>query len=254
MLDRSNFLVAWDKRLEWPLAAVAAAFLAAYSVQVLAQPSGIERAVLSAVVAAAWSAFAIDYVVRLAVAPDKGRWFVRHLLDLAVVALPLLRPLRLLRLVILFGALQKAVGGAIRGRVVIYTAASAVLLIYVSSLAILEAERPRPDAAIKTFGDAVWWSITTVTTVGYGDYAPVTITGRIIAALLMIGGISLIGIVTATLASWIVQRVAQEDVANQVATKQQIRDLHDELAELRNAITRSQTVRAEGFEPPTAGV
>ena len=70
----------------------------------------------------------------------------------------------------------------------------------------------------------------------------------------MIGGISLIGIVTATLASWIVQGVAREDLANQVATTQQIRDLHDEVAELRKAITRSQMVRAEGFEPPTAGV
>ncbi|GGF28823.1 potassium channel family protein [Williamsia phyllosphaerae] len=254
MLDRTDFLAKWDKRLEWPLACVAGIFLAAYSVQVLAQPSGIARAVLSAVVAAAWLVFAVDYIVRLAVAPEKGRWFVRHLLDLAVVALPLLRPLRLLRLVILFGALQKAVGGAIRGRVVIYTAASAVLLIYVASLAILEAERSRGDAVITTFGDAVWWSITTVTTVGYGDYAPVTTTGRIIAALLMIGGISLIGIVTATLASWIVQRVAQEDAANQVATGQQIQQLHDELVELRIAINRSQMVRAEGFEPPTAGV
>ena len=82
-----------------------------------------------------------------------------------MIALPLLRPLRLLRLLVLLAALQKAIGGAIRGRVAIYTASGAVLLIYAASLAILETEREQPGAKIITnFGDAVWWSITTVTT------------------------------------------------------------------------------------------
>ena len=82
------------------------------------------------------------------------------------------RPLRLLRLLVLLAALQKAIGGAIRGRVAIYTASGAVLLIYAASLAILESERGLPGAKITNFGDAVWWSITTVTTVGYGDPGP----------------------------------------------------------------------------------
>ena len=79
-------------------------------------------------------------------ATDRTRWFFRHLLDLAVVALPFLRPLRLLRLLVLVGALQRAIGGAIRGRVVIYTAFSVVLLIYVASLAILDTERSQPGS------------------------------------------------------------------------------------------------------------
>ena len=169
-----------------------------------------------------WGLFFVDYFVRLYLAEDRRRWFLRHLLDLAVVALPLLRPLRLLRLVVLITALQKAIGGAIRGRVVIYTVCSVVLLVYVASLAILETERYVPGSKITTFGDAVWWSITTVTTVGYGDLSPVTGTGRVIAVALMIGGISLVGVVTATLASWIVQRVAEEDTAKQAATSAQI--------------------------------
>ena len=64
----------------------------------------------------------------------------------------------------------------------------------------------------------VWWSITTVTTVGYGDLSPVTAMGRVVAVALMLGGITLVGTVTATLASWIVQRVAEEDTANEAAT------------------------------------
>lgn len=155
-----------------------------------------------------------------------------------VVVLPLLRPLRLLRLVVLMAALQKAVGDAIRGRVILYTVSGAVLLIYVASLAELEAERPNPDAHVKTFADAVWWAITTVTTVGYGDLYPVTVTGRVVACLLMIGGIGLIAAVTATLASWIVQRVAEADTTTQAVTASQITELQDQIRVLTDELQR----------------
>lgn len=226
----------WEHRVEWPLAGIAVVFLAVYSVQVLANPPGHVARALETVNAVLYAAFVIDYVVRLSLAHRRTRWFFHHLLDLAIVALPFLRPLRLLRLIVLFKVLQRAVGDAIRGRVIIYTACSAVLLIYVASLAVLEAERLDPRSDITSFGRAVWWAITTVTTVGYGDFAPVTVTGRVVAVLLMIGGISLVGVVTATLASWIVQRVAEEDEANQAATSAQIDDLRVEIRRLGDAV------------------
>ncbi|RFZ71161.1 pH-gated potassium channel KcsA [Mycobacterium marinum] len=85
----------------------------------------------------------------------------------------------------------------------------------------------------------MWWAITTVTTVGYGDLYPITVTGRVIAVLLMIGGISLIGVVTASLASWIVQRVAETDSANRAATAAQIDELRTEVRRLA-ALLREQ--------------
>ncbi len=102
----------WQRRTEWPLAAVALIFLGVYSVQVLGRPNGYESRVLWAVTWAMWGLFILDYIARLYLAPDSLRWFFRHLLDLAFVALPLLRPLRLLRLVLLIEVLQKAVGSA----------------------------------------------------------------------------------------------------------------------------------------------
>jgi voltage-gated potassium channel len=60
---------------------------------------------------------------------------------------------------------------------------------------------PGPDANITDFGDAIWWAVTTMTTVGYGDRYPVTSAGRMVAFALMIGGIALLGTATATLAS-----------------------------------------------------
>jgi voltage-gated potassium channel len=219
----------FEKRTEWPLAIVAVIFLVAYSVQVLARPQGHFSVAIEVVIAVTYAVFVVDYLARLSLATNRRRWFVRHLVDLAVIALPLLRPLRLLRLLVLLAALQRTIGGAIRGRVAIYTASGAVLLVYVASLAVLESERELSGANIKNFGDAVWWSITTVTTVGYGDSWPMTTTGQVVAVLLMMGGISLVGVVTATLASWIVQRVAQEDTKDRAATAAQIEAVHEDL-------------------------
>jgi voltage-gated potassium channel len=171
--------------------------------------------------------------VRFYLAEPRGRWFVRNLLDLAIVVLPVLRPLRLLSLAVVLEVLQRVVGHSIRGRVATYTAGGVVTIVYAASLAVLDVERDAPHAQITSFGDAVWWAISTVTTVGYGDLAPVTVGGRLIAVALMIAGISLLGVVTATLASWIVERVAEEDTANQAATAAQIEELREEIRRMR---------------------
>jgi len=94
--------------------------------------------------------------------------------------------------------------------VAVYIAGGASLLAFCAALAVLDAERASPDANIVDFGDAIWWAVTTMTTVGYGDRFPVTGTGRLVAFGLMIGGIALLGTVTATLASWLVETVAAE--------------------------------------------
>lgn len=241
-------LTRWEDSTEWPLAAAALIFLAAYSIRVLLEPQGRVETAVDLATWITWGLFLIDYLIRLSLAAERSRWFFRHLPDLAIVALPLLRPLRLLRLVVLVAALQKAIGGAIRGRVVVYTAFSVVLLIYVASLAVLEAERFLPDSKITNFQDAVWWSIATITTVGYGDLYPVSATGRAIAVLLMIGGISLLGVVTATLASWIVERVAEEDTAKTAATSAHIDTLRDEAKRQNDALRADVQRLSELFE------
>jgi len=230
----------FEHRTEWPLAAVAIAFLALYSVQVLAQPRGASAHIVEWALLALYLVFVVDYLARLYLAAPRGRWFFRHLLDLAIVALPFMRPLRLLSLAVVIEVLQRAVGHTIRGRVVVYTVCGAVVIIYAGSLAILQAERNQPGAKISSFGDAVWWAITTVTTVGYGDLSPVTTMGRVVAVALMIGGITLVGTVTATLASWIVQRVAEEDSAAEAVTREQIDELREEIRRLASLVSRDR--------------
>src|SRR5690606_1814691 len=107
-----------------------------------------------------------------------------------------------------------------------------------------------------TWGEALWWATVTVTSVGYGDYSPVTPVGRAIAVGLMFGGIALLAVVTATLASWILERVAELDGAkvgdaelgdagedragpgevSPAATRAQVTELAEEIAALRREL------------------
>ena len=88
-----------------------------------------------------------------------------------------------------------------------YVAGTAIMALGLGALAVLDAEQDAPNANIATFGDALWWSATTVTTVGYGDHFPVTTTGRLVAVALMLVGIACIGAITAGVAAWLVAQV-----------------------------------------------
>jgi voltage-gated potassium channel len=200
----------WQRHTEWPLTAVALLFLVAYAWPIL--NTDLPRwAVTTAAVTTgvAWLAFAVDYAVRVWLAEQRWRFVVRHPVDLAVVVLPVLRPLRLLRVVALVSVVNRHAGSSLRGRVVTYAAGGTALLSFIAALAILDAERKAKGANITTFGDALWWALTTITTVGYGDRYPVTGTGRAVAFGLMLAGIALLGVITATLASWLVERVSE---------------------------------------------
>ena len=221
----------WSKVTEWPLTIAALAFFIAYAVQIIVSPDGPLGSAAEAVIWVTWAVFLIDYLARLALAEHRWRWFYRHLLDLAIVALPMLRPLRLMRFLTVIALVQRGAGSILRGRVIIYTIGAAALTIIIAALAILDAEHG--EGNIDTFGDALWWAFVTMTTVGYGDFYPVTLTGRIVAAGLMVGGIALIGAVTATLASWIVEKVSDEASKSAAATADQVEQLRSELAEVK---------------------
>ena len=224
--------------MEWPLVGVAVLFAVVYAWQVVGRPAGTALLIAQVVVFACWAVFLVDYLVRLRLAPDRWRWFRRNILSLLVVALPMLRPLRLIRLLTLFTVFQRAAGAALRGRVVLYAAGTTALLVFVASLAVLDVERTAPGADIRTWGQALWWASVTITTVGYGDYTPVTPEGRLIAIAMMVCGIALLGTVTATMASWLVERIASRDEADQSATRAQVAELLTEVRELRAVTAR----------------
>lgn len=231
----------WDGLTEWPLTVAAVLFLAAYAFPILdIDLPGAARWWCSVVTWGTWALFAVDYVVRVVLARERTRYVLHHLLDLAVVALPLLRPLRLLRLVTLLSVLNRRAGSSLRGRIVSYVVGATGLLLFVAALAVLDAERRSPDANITSFGDACWWAVVTMTTVGYGDQYPVTSTGRIVGFGLMLGGIALLGVVTATLASWLVEKVVEDTDQAQAATRDQVQALSEQIEALRREVARGQ--------------
>ncbi|MEU7297905.1 ion channel [Streptomyces exfoliatus] len=204
----------WDRRMETPLTVASLAFLTTYAVRVLARDR-IPQTWLDlclAVTAAAWAVFVVDYAVRLRLSGLGPLRFVRaHLLDTVVLVLPLLRPVRM---VSIYDRVQRRHDKPRLGlyaRVMVYAGLSVALLGFAGALTVYHHEADAPGATIRTFGDAVWWACATLATVGYGDVAPVTPVGRLTAVGMMACGLALLGAVTGSFSSWLIQAFGRED-------------------------------------------
>jgi voltage-gated potassium channel len=223
----------WERWTGKWLVLLAVVFLVVYAVPILwpELPAGWELAceVANWVI---WAIFGLDYLVRVALADDRWGFFRSHPFDLAVLVLPMLRPLRLLQLLKVLMVIERRTDVWTRGRLAVYVGATTALLVFVASLAILEAERDAPEGSIETFGEAVWWSLVTVTTVGYGDYFPTTGTGRAVAVAMMLCGIGLLGFVTGSLASWVMERLSAMERTSE-ETQAEVTEVLAELRALR---------------------
>lgn len=203
--------LAWEARTSTTLAVLGTAFLAAYSVLVLLPDlEGPLLLITASVLIVTWVVFAIDMVARV-VLSDRGRrghFLLTHPLDVLALFMPLFRALRVVTLLRHIPLFAGASGAAVRGSVGAHAVVYAAVFVYVIALATLQAERGAEGATITTFGDAVWWSLVTITTVGYGDTYPVTDVGRFLAVLLMGGGLVIVGTTSAIVVSYISERVA----------------------------------------------
>lgn len=169
-----------------------------------------------------WAAFAVEYLVRIYLVPDRKRFFTHHLVDLAVIVLPMLRPLRAARLLRLLNLGRIALVGAeglrrakalLTHRGLHFVLLAVLVIVFAGAALVFLVERHSAGANIHNYGTALWWAIVTVTTVGYGDHTPVTGAGRGVAVFLMLVGIGLIGTLTATVASFFVGQQSTEDLA-----------------------------------------
>jgi voltage-gated potassium channel len=235
--DEEPRLAAWRRWTDWPLTALAALFLICYAIQVLYVSASVEtRDALEAVIWVTWSLFVVDYVTRFGLARRKLTFVLRHPFDLAIVVLPMLRQLRVLRMVTVVTLLNRRLIHSLRQRVALYASGATLLLGLSASLAVLDAERGAADATITDFPNAVWWTLTTITTVGYGDRYPVTGEGRLVAATLMIGGIALLGVVTGLVASWFVRTLSGAEDSAEARTAAAVDELRTELVGLRRQL------------------
>jgi voltage-gated potassium channel len=205
----------WERRTEVPMLIVSLVFLVVILIPLIFTQLPVPvRQVLTVVETLLWVAFVVDYVIRFLLAPNRWRFFYTHIPELIVIAVPVLRPLRslqalrLLRLGGLAGAATRFARRSLRNAVLLAVAVSAIVVLTVAGV-VLIFERGNPQATITTYPDALWWAISTLTTVGYGDVYPVTAGGKVAALVLMLTGIALVGVLTAAIAAWFVRSVVR---------------------------------------------
>ena len=200
-----------ERFTEVPMLILAVLYIPVFIVEYLPDVPPVVRRDTDVLQWAIVAAFAAVLAVKVAVAERRLEYLRSRWLEVLIVALPFLRPLRLL-LVLPF-LMRAIVGlrrvlGPYRG---IYVLLSGLLTILTGAGLVLLFERGAASSPIGTFWDALWWAITTITTVGYGDTYPVTPSGRIVAALVMLVGIALFGVLTAGVAAYFVERSEEEE-------------------------------------------
>ncbi len=236
----------WERATNVPLTVLAVAFLIVYAWRVLDSAPQLGT-LLSRVDIAIWVVFAVDFAVRFWLSTDRLRFVRQNPLDLIIVLLPPARPLRLLRAVFLvLGAVDRRTRTHTRARLSIFVAASSILVLLLCSLALYDTEHEAPGANVTSFADALWWSAVSVTTVGYGDFYPVTTEGRLVALVLMTFGIGLVSFAIGTTTSWIADKLNTVESTTEQSEREietligEIRSLRAEVAQLRTATTEHQ--------------
>src|SRR6476659_1303049 len=195
-----------ERRLQWPLLAAALLTIPAIVIEQsnVGEPFDTTAVVLNWTI---WTAFLIEIGLMLSVVDDRWRWLRDHPLDVAIVVLTppflpaalqatrvfrLLRLVRLMKLAVLSRRLLSTEG-------VRDAAVFALITILGGGAAFAAVENGHQDHPVSAW-DGVWWAITTVTTVGYGDFSPRTLGGRVIAIVVMVVGIGFVAIITAAAA------------------------------------------------------
>jgi len=246
-------LTAYENRTAWPMVVLALGYLVIYSFFVLDQSlDATQRSTLNIAMNVIWVVFIIDLIIRAALAPRHLAYLVHHPIDVIAVAIPALRVLRVLR-VLTAGQWLIQRGSRLRfGRSATAVVIAVVFVTYLGSLAVLNAERGAPGADIETFPDALWWSMVTMATVGYGDYVPVTTYGRIIAVGIMVVGISLLGLVGATVASAVISRITGSQKQGQDEVRAQLQQLVSEVSALRQQLSDAGVIGEHSTKPDSA--
>ena len=183
-----------------------------------------------------------DFFIRLLTAPRKVHYILTGgIFDLlsGIPVVPLLRLLRLPRFIITARRVKRQTPKDVRDEARARLAESTLLLtlfvvllvMTVGSSAVVSIESRSPNANILTGNNALWWAVVTMSTVGYGDYYPVTDPGRIIGALMMVVGVSVFSVLTSYIASTVISLRGKRD--------DEVSQLRSDIADIRQILTSS---------------
>ncbi len=157
-----------------------------------------------------WGIFATELLVKIFVSPKPLQYMMQNWPDVLIVAMPFLRPLRFLRILLVLPKAWRQTKSVLRQKTFSFIGLTSLSTVLLSAAFVYRGEKGTPNP-INSYADALWWAMSTITTVGYGDMYPVTGFGRGVAVFLMLTGITLFGLLTASVASFFVE----DDTAKQ---------------------------------------
>ncbi len=224
-----DLLERWEARTNVPLLILAAVMLPLIVLPLLTQlDDGVEQ-IFTYAEWGIWAVFAFDLVARLWLAENRKLFLRRNWIDVLIVAVPFLRPLRLLRAVVFVARIWALLDRrGVRGTLVL-----ALAVMFGATAAIWGAEHGQ-GGEVQSWDTALWWTLHTMAT-GDGVREATTVLGRIVGAIVTLLGFALLGMVTATIAAWFVEQgqdVEQEQILEELKTVQ------EELKALREEIGR----------------
>jgi len=207
----------WDKVFQWPMLMLAIWMPFQFYLDFQGDMQSTETAFFDWLV---WWFFVVESVLLLMLVDNKWRYLRTNWMNVFIIlaGLPIilwgysplaaiLRSLRLLLMVGLIFRLTKTVRKILNKNQLGKTLLVSLLLIFIAGTIIAAI-----DPAFKSPADGIWWALVTISTVGYGDFTPVSIPGRIFASVLIVAGVVLLSLVTANLAAYFVEKEVEKDV------------------------------------------
>jgi len=253
-------LKSFEHLIRFPMALLGVAWAVCGIVVLTTHASGATSQAFVISLFVIWVVVLLEAAVRYIAVSDRRRYFACRQIEPVLVVLPFFQVWRIVgveRATVLWGEGVERVLAILGHRGLFRVLLAAVGLLFLGAWLVLLFEKNAAGSNIHSYHDALWWAVVTVTTVGYGDRFPISEGGRAVAVVLMLVGIGLIGVLTATVASFF---VAEHTDANKDLLQASHEDLGARLDEIDNrlarmeaALTGSSVPVATGADPQSAG-
>lgn len=235
MREREVAFQRFSKIVELPLTVIGILWLPVLVLPLVVHLHGSVASSFDLIDYAVWAVFLFEYLVKLLLAPERGRFVRTHFLDLMIVVIPLFRPLRALRSIRAITVLMRSttrVRAMLSHHGLHFVLLTVAMSVFAGAGLEVSFESQVHNSNIHSYGDALWWAMTTVMTVGYGDRFPVTAGGRGVALVLILIGVASIGLVTASIASFFVEEKANPLELDVVEMREELRQIRELLSML----------------------
>jgi voltage-gated potassium channel len=232
-----------EKVTKYPMVLLGLAWLVLAIVVLNSDVNGSASTLVVGSLFALWVIMLVEYLVRLVVTPDTRGYLKRRWVEPATVVAPVFQSWHIVgmeKMSLLVREGELRVESILRHHSLFRVLIAVAATLFLGAWLVLLFEERAKGSNIHDYPDALWWAIVTVTTVGYGDRYPTTEGGRVVAVILMLIGIGLIGVLTATVASVFIKEHTdankEEFKKGHADLGQQLLVIHDRLGDVERRL------------------